>query len=105
MRSYDRSCYEVIRDRAREGNEPETLEAVHKLCLQYLNNPSNTIKAMTSEVENWLKWFDSWGGGREFFVTVTSVEVKHGSQWDYHFLLADCLGRGRHQRHDFQNRK
>ena len=85
MRSYDRSRYEALRDRAREGNEPETLEAVHKLCQQYQNDSSNTIQAMTSEVKNWLDWYDLWAGGREFFVTVTSVEVKHGSQWDYHF--------------------
>jgi hypothetical protein len=84
-RSLDRSDYEVIRDRAREGNEPETLEAVHNLCLQYLKNTSNPIKAMKSDVENWCKWFDSWDVGRDFYVAVNSVEVKHGSQWHYTF--------------------
>jgi hypothetical protein len=82
QRGFDRSTYEKIRQRARAGNEPEVLETVQKLCREYLVTPI-PYKAMVGEVESWLKWFDSWAQGRDFYVDVESVRVNRGSRWHY----------------------
>jgi hypothetical protein len=83
-KNYDRSLYEIIRRRALDGNRPETILAVHNLCLKYLGaTVPEAGKAMTSEVEVWNKWFDDWARGKEFSVRVVWVRIDRGSAWHH----------------------
>ena len=81
-RSYDRSRYEAIRDKARGSNQPAAIQAVHKLCRDYLEQ-SNPPNAMTGEVETWEKWFDGWNKGKEFYVRVVWVRIDRESVWHH----------------------
>jgi hypothetical protein len=81
---YDRSTYEAIRTRARDGNHPATLLAVHKLCKDYINAPISG-KRMTADVEDWIRWFDGWSTGKELYVRVATIRIDRGSIWHHYW--------------------
>ena len=84
IKGFDRASYEAIRTRARDGNHPATLLAVHKLCKDYLNTPMSG-RMMADDVKGWVKWFDELTTGKELHVRVAMVRINHGSIWHHYW--------------------
>ena len=83
-KGFDRSTYQAIRTRARDGNHPETLLAVHKLCNDYLK-AAIPGKRMAADVESWVRWFDEGMTGKELNVRVSLIRIGRGSIWHHYW--------------------
>jgi hypothetical protein len=79
-RGYDRSNYNAIRNKLREGTSPRTLESLRKLCNDYV---SATIpnKSMMDEVGKLVRWFDGWDRGSELYIRVAAIRIDRNSAW------------------------